>query len=124
MGLPGETEESIRRTIDYALELPLDEINVTKFTPFPGAPVYRTIREHGEFREEWPLMNCMNFVFIPRGMTGEQLEDLYNEFIRRFYHRTRIHLGYARMAWKSPHSVMTFLRHLPEILRFEMEQKW
>ena len=124
VGLPGETEESIRRTIDYALELPLDEINVTKFTPFPGAPVYRTIREHGEFREEWPLMNCMNFVFIPRGMTGEQLEDLYNEFIRRFYHRTRIHLGYARMAWKSPHSVMTFLRHLPEILRFEMEQKW
>jgi radical SAM superfamily enzyme YgiQ (UPF0313 family) len=124
VGLPGETGESIRRTIDYALELPLDEINVTKFTPFPGAPVYRTIRDQGEFNEEWPLMNCMNFVFIPRGMTAAQLEDLYNEFIRRFYHRTRIHLGYARMVWKSPHSVMTFLRHLPEILRFEMTQKW
>ena len=40
MGLPGETEESIRRTIRYALTLPLDEINVTKFTPFPGAPIY------------------------------------------------------------------------------------
>ncbi|HEY6008498.1 MAG TPA: radical SAM protein, partial [Geobacteraceae bacterium] len=124
MGLPGETEGSIRTTIDYALTLPLDEINVTKFTPFPGAPVFATIREHGEFTEEWPDMNCMNFVFIPHGMTKAQLEGLYNEFISRFYRRTRIHLGYAKMAWKSPHSVAHFLRHLPAILRFEMKQKW
>lgn len=124
IGLPGETAVAIRRTIDYALSLPLDEINVTKFTPFPGAPVYQTIREQGEFTEDWPAMNCMNFVFVPRGMTREELEGLYNEFIRRFYRRTRIHWGYTRMLWKSPHSVAHFLRHLPEILRFEREQKW
>jgi len=124
VGLPGENEAAIRRTIDYALSLPLDEINVTKFTPFPGAPVYRTIREQGEFDENWELMNCMNFVFVPHGMAKEQLESLYNEFIRRFYHRTSIHLGYGKMLWKSPHSIWTFLRHLPEILAFEMKQKW
>ncbi|MBI5656906.1 MAG: radical SAM protein [Geobacter sp.] len=124
VGLPGENEMSIRRTIDYALQLPLDEINVTKFTPFPGAPLYATIREQGSFDEEWPLMNCMNFVFVPHGMTKEQLEGLYDEFIRRFYHRSRIHWGYTTMIWKSPHSILTFLRHLPEILAFEMKQKW
>jgi radical SAM superfamily enzyme YgiQ (UPF0313 family) len=124
VGLPGENETAIRRTIDYALSLPLDEINVTKFTPFPGAPVYNSIREQGEFNEEWDLMNCLNFVFVPRGMTGQQLEDLYNEFIRRFYHRHRIHWGYTKMLWKSPHSILSFLRHLPEILAFEMKQKW
>jgi radical SAM superfamily enzyme YgiQ (UPF0313 family) len=124
IGLPGESTAAIRRTIDYALSLPLDEINVTKFTPFPGAPVYPTIRDHGEFTEEWPAMNCMNFVFVPNGMTREELEELYNEFIRRFYRRTRIHWGYTRMLWKSPHSVAHFLRNLPEILRFEWQQKW
>lgn len=124
VGLPGEDEQAIRRTIDYALSLPLDEINVTKFTPFPGAPIYRNIREQGEFHEDWPAMNCMNFVFIPHGMTMERLEELYNEFIRRFYRRTRINLGYARMLWKSPHSIAKFLRNLPEIVRFEMKQKW
>lgn len=124
MGFPGETEESVRRTIDYAVSLPLDEVNVTKFTPFPGAPVYPTIREQGEFEEDWPLMNCMNFVFVPKGMTRGRLEELYNEFIRRFYRRSRIHWGYAKMLWKSPHSIALFLRHLPEILRFEMKQKW
>lgn len=124
VGFPGETEESIRRTIDFAVSLPLDEINVTKFTPFPGAPAFATIREHGEFREDWPSMNCMNFVFVPHGMTRERLEELYNEFIRRFYHRTRIHWGYTKMLWKSPHSIAVFLRNLPEILRFELQQKW
>lgn len=124
MGFPGETEQSIRRTIDFAVSLPLDEVNVTKFTPFPGAPAFATIREHGEFEEDWPAMNCMNFVFVPHGLTRERLEELYNEFIRRFYHRTRIHWGYTRMLWKSPHSIAVFLRNLPEILRFELKQKW
>lgn len=124
IGLPAETELSIRRTIDYALTLPLDEINVTKFTPFPGAPVFRTIREHGEFTENWPAMNCLNFVFVPRGMTKEQLEGLYNEFIRRFYHRLPIRWGYTKMVWKSPHSVAKVLRNLPEILKFGLKQKW
>ncbi len=124
VGLPGEDEISIRRTIDYALTLPLDEINVTKFTPFPGAPVYKTLHEYGQFTENWEQMNCMNFVFIPKGMTKDQLEALYNEFIRRFYRRTRIHWGYTKMIWKSPHSVIDFLKHLPDILRFELKQKW
>ena len=124
VGLPGENEVAIRRTIDYALSLPLDEINVTKFTPFPGAPIYTTIRDQGEFNENWDLMNCMNFVFVPHGMTKQKLEDLYDEFIRRFYHRSSIHWGYTKMLWKSPHSILSFMRHLPEILAFEMKQKW
>lgn len=124
VGLPGEDEAAIRRTIDYALSLPLDEINVTKFTPFPGAPVYRTLEQFGEFNEDWSLMNCMNFVFIPTGMTKPQLESLYDEFIRRFYRRSRIHWGYTKMIWKSPHSVLDFIKNLPTILRFERKQKW
>jgi radical SAM superfamily enzyme YgiQ (UPF0313 family) len=124
VGLPGENEAAIRRTIDYALSLPLDEINVTKFTPFPGAPVYATIRDFGEFDENWELMNCINTVFVPTGMTKAQIDGLYDEFIRRFYHRSHINRGYAKMLWKSPHSIYSFLKHLPEILAFQMKQKW
>jgi radical SAM superfamily enzyme YgiQ (UPF0313 family) len=124
VGLPGETPASIRRTIDYALALPLDEINVTMFTPFPGAPVYNGIREHGAFTEEWPLMNCVNPVFVPHGMTKDELQQLYDEFIRRFYRRHRIHWGYTTMLWKSPHSIISFLKHLPAIIRLEKEKKW
>jgi len=124
VGLPGEDEAAIRRTIDYALTLPLDEINVTKFTPFPGAPVYQNIRDFGEFNEEWELMNCINTVFVPNGMTRLQIDDLYDEFISRFYRRRRIHWGYTKMLWQSPHSIYSFLRNLPAILAFEAKQKW
>ena len=51
-------------------------------------------------------------------------ETIYNEFISRFYRRTRIHLGYAKMLWRSPHSISVFMRNLPDIMRFEMKQKW
>jgi hypothetical protein len=124
VGLPGESEESIRLTMDYALALPLDEINVTMFTPFPGAPVYANIREHGAFNEEWPLMNCVNPVFVPNGMTAAQLQSLYDEFIRRFYRRSRIHWGYTKMLWQSPHSILSFMKNLPAIIRLEREKKW
>ncbi|MCP4666896.1 MAG: radical SAM protein, partial [Deltaproteobacteria bacterium] len=73
MGLPGETEASIRKTRSYAFSLPLDDLNMSKFTPFPGSPLYDIIHELGEFQEDWEKMDCMHFQFVPKGMTGERL---------------------------------------------------
>jgi anaerobic magnesium-protoporphyrin IX monomethyl ester cyclase len=53
MGLPGETEETIRVTTDFINGLELDDMNMTKFTPFPGSPIYQNIREEGTFDEKW-----------------------------------------------------------------------
>ncbi len=36
MGLPGETEASIQATSDFVMSLGLDDMNMSKFTPFPG----------------------------------------------------------------------------------------
>jgi hypothetical protein len=118
LGLPGEDEAAIRRSMELALALPLDEVNLAKFTPFPGAPLFRTIRDHGEFQEDWRLMNCFNFVFVPHGLTRERLEDLYSEFIIRFFHRYRVLWGYFTMLWRSPHSWLTFLRYAPSLVLF------
>lgn len=41
-------------------------MNMAKFTPFPGAPLWATIKDEGTFNEDWRLMNCLNFVFVPR----------------------------------------------------------
>jgi anaerobic magnesium-protoporphyrin IX monomethyl ester cyclase len=120
MGLPGEDEAAIRKSIDFAVSLPLDEINLAKFTPFPGAPLFGSVREHGEFNEDWRLMNCFNFVFVPRGLTRERLEELYSEFIITFYHRYRVLWGYFTMLWRSPHSVLTLLRHIPYFAYFAL----
>jgi radical SAM superfamily enzyme YgiQ (UPF0313 family) len=118
MGLPGETEESIRRSMRYALSLPLDEMNLTKFTPFPGSPIYRRIRESGVFDEDWDLMDCMHFVFVPHGLTRERLDTLYREFNRRHFTRPRVWLGYAKLAIQAPDNWRRFAAHAAEYWRF------
>ena len=118
MGLPGETEASIRRSMDYVFSLPLDDFNLSKFTPFPGAPLYEKIRELGEFDEDWEKLDCMNFQFVPRGMTKERLEELFIEFYTTHYKRPRVWLGYLAMLWKSPDSWRRFLGNLGSFLSF------
>ncbi|MGB2984508.1 MAG: radical SAM protein [Phycisphaerae bacterium] len=119
LGLPGETETSIDRSIEYVLGLPLDEFNLAKFTPFPGSPVYRDIRAHGRFTEKWELMNCLNFVFIPDGFTQARLEERYREFYRRYFQRPFVLWGYATMMWHSPDSWVRFLLNVKTFLRFK-----
>ncbi|HPD57544.1 MAG TPA: radical SAM protein [Smithellaceae bacterium] len=114
MGLPGETEESIRRTSDFIISLGLDDMNMAKFTPFPGAPLWANIREEGEFNEDWRLMNCLNFVFVPKGIASrERLDQLYNEHVKRFYSDWSWRRKFRRRLWQHRKSLLYLLRHLP-----------
>ncbi|MGD0021537.1 MAG: radical SAM protein [Smithellaceae bacterium] len=114
MGLPGETEESIHRTSDFIISLGLDDMNMAKFTPFPGAPLWPTIREEGTFNEDWRLMNCLNFVFVPKGITSQQrLDQLYNEHVKRFYSDDAWRKKFRGRLWEHRKSMLYLLRHLP-----------
>ncbi len=114
MGLPGETEESIRRTSDFIISLGLDDMNMAKFTPFPGAPLWSTIKEEGTFDEDWRLMNCLNFVFVPKGIKSkERLDQLYNEHVKRFYSDKAWREKFRKRIWQHRKSLMYLLRHLP-----------
>jgi anaerobic magnesium-protoporphyrin IX monomethyl ester cyclase len=117
MGLPGETEESIRMTSDFTVSLGLDDMNMTKFTPFPGAPLWATIREEGSFEEDWQQMNCLNFVFVPKGISSrERLDQLYNGHVKRFYTDKAWRRRFARRLWTNRWSIYHLLRHLPSFL--------
>jgi radical SAM superfamily enzyme YgiQ (UPF0313 family) len=118
LGLPGETVESIQRSMDYVFSLPLDDFNLSKLTPFPGAPMYSDINRFGSFDERWELMNAANFTFIPEGFTKESLEKYHLEFYRRYFSRPGILMGYGSMIWKSPDSWRRFWMDLPTFLRF------
>ena len=122
MGLPGETEQSIRKTADFIETLELDDVNMTKFTPFPGSPIYKTVREEGEFKEDWELMNCLNFVFVPHGIaSGERLDELYRQSLKKFYTSKNWLRKFGPLMFKSPHSTYRMLRNLPTFLRVKNE---
>jgi radical SAM superfamily enzyme YgiQ (UPF0313 family) len=118
MGLPGESEESVRRSMDYVFSLPIDVFNLAKFTPFPGSPIYEHIHEKGTFDEDWEKMDCMHFQFIPKGMDRDQLERLFKEFYRHHFMRPRVFWDYTTMIWKSPDSWLRFWLSAGSFLRF------
>ncbi len=124
MGLPGETEASIRATVNFIGKLKLDDMNMTKFTPFPGSPIYANIQAEGIFEEKWPLMNCLNFVFIPKGIASrERLEQLYKQFIRKFYTSYNWISKFFLLCFKSPHSMERILKNLPVFLKIKSDFK-
>jgi magnesium-protoporphyrin IX monomethyl ester (oxidative) cyclase len=117
MGLPGETEASIRRTSDFVMSLGLDDMNMSKFTPFHGAPVWQTLQEHGTFREDWRQMNCLNFVFVPRAIASrEALDELYNQHVKRFYSSPNWRRKFRRRMWGHRWSLWHVMAHLPGFL--------
>jgi radical SAM superfamily enzyme YgiQ (UPF0313 family) len=50
LGLPGETEETIRETIEFAKDLPLDLALFHIAAPYPGTPFFFEVVENGWFR--------------------------------------------------------------------------
>lgn len=128
MGLPGETVESAQKTSDLALSLDLDDMNMAKFTPFHGAPVWQNITEMGQVKDDWRLMNCLNFVFLPKGIDSwETLDHLYNTHVKRFYSSPQWRKRFRSRGWQHRHSIMRLIRHLPDFLSamrtFEPEKK-
>ena len=51
IGLPGETEETIRQTIDFSKKLPLDIALFHVAAPYPGTPFFFEVVENGWFRK-------------------------------------------------------------------------
>lgn len=119
-GLPGETPDTIRTTSDFILSLDLDEMNMTKFSPMYGAPIWKECisGETGEFNEDWRLMNCLNFVYKPAGFSSrEEMDALYNWHVRRFYDSKGYRRRFARRLWAHRWSLWHVVKHLPKIIQ-------
>jgi len=121
MGLPGESAASIRRSMKYVRSLPIDEFNLAKFTPFHGLPLYEKLNELGRFDEDWDRMDCMNFQFIPKGLTRESLDKSFLEFYKAHFTRPAVWWNYVTMVWKSPDSWRRFFLNLGDFLRFALK---
>lgn len=102
VGHPGETVVSLEKTLDFALTLPLDDISVTMLTPFPGTEIYERAEEFGEFDRDWSKMNLLNTVFIPNGLSKDDLAGYQQKILKQFYLRPRIFAGYLKRVLLNP----------------------
>lgn len=64
LGLPGETEETLKQTVSLALELPASYYNFNYYYPLPGSPMCEKLRKEGTF----VLPDTPNRIFRQRGV--------------------------------------------------------
>ena len=76
-GLPGETKETLKRTIDYALKLDPQSIQFSIITPFPGTALFEELDRKGKIlSKDWSLYDGhYSCVFQPDNLTSAELEE-------------------------------------------------
>jgi len=86
LGMDNQTEDDIRRLIDFLLEINLDLAEFTVMTPFPHTKAWDDmIREKRIFNYNWNDYNAGRVVFQPRHMSPERLQELYYFAWEEFY---------------------------------------
>ncbi len=77
IGLPGETEETIKETMVYSKQLPLDIALFHIAAPYPGTPFFYEVVENNWFRPgtKWEEVDMDQSTVLDYGnITAEQLE--------------------------------------------------
>jgi radical SAM superfamily enzyme YgiQ (UPF0313 family) len=107
VGHPKESLATIDTTVEFALRLPLDQVAVSLNTPLPGTEQYRRARECGSLDESsWSSFTFWRPVFVPIGLTREQLVAKHREFLRRFYFRPKWLWRQARTVLARPQTAV------------------
>jgi anaerobic magnesium-protoporphyrin IX monomethyl ester cyclase len=110
LGYPGETPETIAATKAFVRRIPMTTMNLTKFTPYPGSPIYRELYGANIREEHWERMNGMNFVWAPENLDVEALDREYQNILLSFYRQPRVMRKYAAMSLSYPAHFIRLLR--------------
>ena len=87
LGLDNQSEDDIKRLIDFLLEIDLDLAEFTVMTPFPHTKGYDDYLRQGRiFDFDWDHYNAGQVVFHPKQMSAERLQELYEYAWDAFYH--------------------------------------
>ncbi len=89
MGLPGETRETIRETIEFARCLDLNSIQASLASPYPGTEFYELCKKEGwissdSFIDETGHQTCViNYPHLSNKEIFDAVELFYNKFYFR-----------------------------------------
>ena len=122
IGMPNETEEDIKMTIDLLLELPLDEFHMTHLTPLPGSEIHATARDYGEFENDWKKMSVWSTIFVPKGLSKEKLTYYSNLAFKKFYFRPRIIWQYL-LKIRSPRHLSVYFKAFLALISYVTQKK-
>lgn len=91
LGLPGETELSIKKTIDFALNLGLHTVQFSAAVPFPGTPFFDYCRDTGLLKakrwDAWLSDGEQSSVIEYPGLSATAIATAVDQGLKQFYFR-------------------------------------
>jgi len=96
LGGPGETKETLKQTIDFAVRLDPDNAQFSAAVPYPGTEMYEESLRKGYLRAgAWEDYSARDIVLETETLSRLDLEKARLEAYRRFYLRPRFILRTA-----------------------------
>ncbi len=108
IGNPAETRDTIMETTRFSQRIDIDEFTCSALMPLPGSEVAKVAHLYGDYSGDWEKLNTANVVFVPFGLTKNEIESLRTTAIRSFYLRPKIILSYFKFIVKYP----SFIKNL------------
>ncbi len=119
IGLPGETRESVEKTVNFALELDPEYSQFTVASPYPGTKLRRWAEENAFLEnEEWNLVSGYSATMRNEKLSRREIEKL------RDYAAAKVHASPGAVAFRLkkrglkqlPREAFNFLKYLHAIL--------
>ena len=93
IGSPGETEEAMRKTVEYAIDLGVDYAMFNITTPFPGTQLYEQSEREGWLaHRDWKRYDLSRPVLNLPTASRDQIKAAYRRAYSRFYLRSQYFL--------------------------------
>jgi radical SAM superfamily enzyme YgiQ (UPF0313 family) len=121
IGCPGETTDSIEKTTRFLTGSGLKDFHVTFCTPMPGAELFRTADYYGTFERNWKKLGFWEPVFIPTGLTKQQLIESHRRMYRTFYLRPSVFLRYTIKFITSPRSFISTIQAGINVIKYGLK---
>ncbi|HSJ59502.1 MAG TPA: radical SAM protein, partial [Anaerolineae bacterium] len=95
-GMPGETQATIRETIEFAKALNASSTQFAIAIPHPGTALYEECRTNGWLTSEvWADYTAENSLIETPWLTAEEVEQARIRAYREYYYRPRFVVGEA-----------------------------
>lgn len=126
IGLPGETPETIGRTIAFAKELDPETIQVSIAHAFPGTELYEHVTKNGHFRRDAEMLadtgHQQPHIEYP-GLSRAQMMDAVDRFYLEYFLRPHALWRVVKKTIYDPRERRRLFREAREFLRLHSERK-
>lgn len=101
LGLDNHTEDSIKRLIDFLLEIELDLAEFTILAPFPHTKAFDELHAQNRiFSYDWNDYSADKVVYYPKHMTPDKLQSLFQYAWDTFYEKEPQQVRMSRLYYK------------------------